>query len=121
MGHPGIFYCFFWSFQTNSNTICTTIYVKKCPSSIRYRNLNPQPLGCESPAITTRPGLPPSPADSYLEESNCVGGTLRLKTKLRIKMNKNRVLYFLLAWWVVRLVGRGPWMLLERNEKSICT
>ena len=34
------------------------INVKKCPSSVQYRDLNPQPLGCESPPITTRPGLP---------------------------------------------------------------
>ena len=32
---------------------------KKCPSSIRCRDLNPRPLGCESFPITTRPGLPP--------------------------------------------------------------
>ena len=35
------------------------IYVKKCPSSIRYRDLNPWPSERESPPITTRPGLPP--------------------------------------------------------------
>ena len=35
------------------------IYVKKCPSSIRCRDSNPRPLECESPPITTRPGLPP--------------------------------------------------------------
>ena len=30
-----------------------------CPSSIRCRDSNPRPLECESPPITTRPGLPP--------------------------------------------------------------
>ena len=29
-----------------------------CPSSILRRDSNPQPLKCESPPITTRPGLP---------------------------------------------------------------
>ena len=33
------------------------INVKKCPSSIRCRDLNPQPLEHESRPITTRPGL----------------------------------------------------------------
>ena len=31
-----------------------------CSSSIRRWDLNPWPLECESPPITTRPGLPPS-------------------------------------------------------------
>ena len=31
----------------------------KCPSSIRYQDSNPWPLGFESPPITTRPGLSP--------------------------------------------------------------
>ena len=30
--------------------------VKKCPSSILYRDLNPQPLEHECPSITTRSG-----------------------------------------------------------------
>ena len=33
--------------------------MKKCPSSKKYRDSNPQPLEHESPPITTRPGLPP--------------------------------------------------------------
>ena len=32
----------------------------KSPSSIRCWDTNQQPLGCESPPITTRPGLPPN-------------------------------------------------------------
>ena len=40
---PASFIVYFWSFQTNI-TIFTTIYVKKCPSSIRYRDSNPRPL-----------------------------------------------------------------------------
>ena len=47
-------------FQTN-NTIFTTIQCEQmsCPSSIRRRESNPRPLECESPPMTTRPGLPP--------------------------------------------------------------
>ena len=48
MGHPRPLLSFFRSFQTNI-TIFTTIYVKKCPFSIRYRDSNPRPLGRESP------------------------------------------------------------------------
>ena len=36
------------------------IYVKKCTSSIRYQESNPQPSECESLPITTSPGLPPN-------------------------------------------------------------
>ena len=58
------FIVYFRSFQTNI-TIFTTIYVKKCPSCIRYWDSNPWPLGHESPPITTRPGLPPSSTSCY--------------------------------------------------------
>ena len=34
--------------------------MKKCPSSIQRRDLNPQRLEHESSSITTRPGLPPN-------------------------------------------------------------
>ena len=50
----------FGPFQTNINTILQQINLKKCPSSIRHRDLNPRPSECESPPITTRPGLPPT-------------------------------------------------------------
>ena len=56
----GLFFVYFRSFQTN-NTILTTNQCEKmsCPSSIRHWDSNPRPLECESPPITTRPGLPP--------------------------------------------------------------
>ena len=56
---PASFSFIFGLFQTNINTILQQINVKKCPSSIRCRDSNPRPLECESPPITTRPGLPP--------------------------------------------------------------
>ena len=59
MGHPCPLFCLFSSFQTNI-TIFTTINVKKCPSSIRCWDLNPQPSEHESPPITTRQVLPPN-------------------------------------------------------------
>ena len=55
----GLFFAYFRSFQTNIITIFTTNISEKCPSSIRYRDLNPQPLERETLPITTRPGLPP--------------------------------------------------------------
>ena len=56
--NPGLFFFDFWSFQAN-NTIFTTNQCEKlsCPSSIQHRDSNPRPLECESPPITTNPGL----------------------------------------------------------------
>ena len=45
--------------KQTSLQILQQINVRKCPSSIRCRDLNPRPLEHESPNITTRPGLPP--------------------------------------------------------------
>ena len=59
MGEPGLFFVYFDLFQTNINTILQQINVKKCTSRMRRRDLNPRPSDCESPPITTRPGLPP--------------------------------------------------------------
>ena len=59
MGHPGLFFIYFWSFQTYINTILQLINVKKCPSSIQRWDSNPRPYKHESSPITTRPGLPP--------------------------------------------------------------
>ena len=61
MGQPGPLFVYFGSFQTNIITIFTTDQCEKmsCPSSIRRRDLNPQPLDHEPPPITTRPGLLP--------------------------------------------------------------
>ena len=60
MGQPGLFFVYFWSFQTNIITIFTTNICEKCPSSILCRDSNPRPLECEPLPITTRPGLPPN-------------------------------------------------------------
>ena len=40
--NPGLFFIYFQPFHTN-NTILQQIYVKKCPSSIRYQDSNPRP------------------------------------------------------------------------------
>ena len=50
---PASFCLFFGLFQTIINTILQQINVKKCPSSMRHRDLNPRPLKRESPPITT--------------------------------------------------------------------
>ena len=59
--NPGLFFVYFWSFQTN-NIIFTTNQCERmsCPSGIWHWDLNPQPLKHESSPITTRPGLPPN-------------------------------------------------------------
>ena len=51
----GLFLVYFRLFKQTLQQI----YVKICPSSIRYWDSNPQPSGHEPPPITTRPGLPP--------------------------------------------------------------
>ena len=55
--NPGLFLVYFQSFHTY-NKLVQKINVQKCPSSIRCRDLNPQPLKIEMSPITTRPGLP---------------------------------------------------------------
>ena len=69
MGQPGLFFLYFWSFQTNIITIFTTDQCEKmsCPSSIWRRDSNPRPSEREPPPITTRPGLPPT--NRYLNET----------------------------------------------------
>ena len=49
------FIVYFWPFQTNIIIIFTT---NIWPSSIQWRDSNPQPSEHEHPPITTRPGLP---------------------------------------------------------------
>ena len=58
------FQCFFlkkWAnpglFFKHTLQFLQQINVKKCPSSMRCRNLNSRPLEHESPTITTSPGL----------------------------------------------------------------
>ena len=59
MGHPGLFFVYFWFFS-NQQFCFKQINVKKCPSTIRRRDSNPRPFEHElSSPITTRPGLPP--------------------------------------------------------------
>ena len=64
--NPGLFFFYFWSFQTNS-TIFTTNQCENmaCPSSIRHWDSNQWPLKHESSPITTKPGLPPIWRSSY--------------------------------------------------------
>ena len=78
MGQPRPLFHLFLSFQTCIQAIFTTSrYVKKCPSSIRYRDSNSRPLEHESPPITTRPVLPPW--DQYY-----IGSFLQLGSPLSI-------------------------------------
>ena len=45
-------------FKQTSLQFFQQMYVKKCPSSIWYRDSNPQPLERDSLPITTRPVFP---------------------------------------------------------------
>ena len=59
--NPGLFCRFiFCFFKQTSLQFLQQIHVKKCPSSIRCQDSNPQPLEHESPPITSRSGLQPS-------------------------------------------------------------
>ena len=61
MGHPRPLYHLFSYYQTNFRSLTTIVCGKiLCPSGIRRRDSNPQPLEHESTPITTKPGLPPS-------------------------------------------------------------
>ena len=53
-----VYSCRFYFQSLQSNDIFYNILVRKCPSSIRHRDSNIQPLDYESPPLTTRPGLP---------------------------------------------------------------
>ena len=55
--NPGLFFVYFWSFETNIDTIFTTNQCEKWTSSIRRQDSNPQPYEHESSPITTRPEL----------------------------------------------------------------
>ena len=50
----------FGLFKQTSSQFLQQIYMKKCQSSIRCWDSNPQPSMHESPTMTTRPGLPPT-------------------------------------------------------------
>ena len=56
---PGLFFIYICLFKPTLQFL-QQIHVKKCPSSIWCRELNPQPSKDESPPITTRPGHPPN-------------------------------------------------------------
>ena len=59
MGHPRPLSHLFLVFSNKHYNFYSNI-CEKCPSSIQCWDLNPQPLGRESPPINTRSGVPPS-------------------------------------------------------------
>ena len=67
MGHPRPLFRVFQIFKKHYNF--TTNTCEKCPSSIQYWDLNPQPSGHESLPITTRPGLRPKVGVESLPET----------------------------------------------------
>ena len=64
--NPDLFFHLFLVFSIKIYKFLQQIYVKKCQSTTRCQDLNPQPSECESPPITTRPGLPPHCYYSFL-------------------------------------------------------
>ena len=54
--NPGLFLFIFGLFKQTSLQFLQQIHVKKCPSSIRCLDSNPQPSDRETPPITTRRG-----------------------------------------------------------------
>ena len=58
--NSGFFFIYFRSFSNKQYNFYNKSIGKKCPSSIRRRDSNPQPLKHESLPISTRPGLPPN-------------------------------------------------------------
>ena len=58
--NSGFFFINFRSFSNKQYNFYNKSIGKKCPSSIRRRDSNPQPLKHESLPISTRPGLPPN-------------------------------------------------------------
>ena len=70
--NPGLFFVYFWSFQTTSLQFLQQIYVKKCPSSIQCRDSNPWPSLRESLPITTRQGFTLSLTSSIFLTPNIV-------------------------------------------------
>ena len=73
--NPGLFFIYFWSFQTNIITIFTTNKCEKCPSSIRCWELNPWTSERESLPITNRPGF--TPKTHLILLLNCISSSSR--------------------------------------------
>ena len=67
----GLFFVYFWSFQTNISIFTANIF-ENCPFSIRCQDLNSRPSDYESPRLTARPGLPPMVPDSSFAHWRCL-------------------------------------------------
>ena len=63
--NPGLFFIYFCLFK-HTLQFLQQINVKKCPSSMWWRDSNSRPLEHESPPITTRPGLPPCQPNFFI-------------------------------------------------------
>ena len=59
MGHPRPLFHLFSVFSNKQYKFYYKLLWKICPSSIWHQDSNSQPSDCESPPLTTRPGLPP--------------------------------------------------------------
>ena len=59
MGQPQPHFCLLSVFSNKHHYNFTTNISEKCPSSLRFRDLNLRPSECEFQSITTRPGIMP--------------------------------------------------------------
>ena len=104
MGQPRpLFHFIFGLFKQTSSQFLQQIYVKKCPSSIRCRDSNPQPSERESLPFTTRPELPPKHQESCTK-------FLRYFTNREVNKNylkRKEVCFFLFALDKVKM--NWPW------------
>ena len=78
--NPGLFFIYFWSFQTNIIIFTTNLCEKM---SIQYTapGFEPMTFECESLPITTRPGLPPINTSYWSSQAKWVSGSSKQTIK----------------------------------------
>ena len=97
------------------------IIVKKCPSSIRRRDSNPQPLKSELSPITTRPGRPPNPLYFLIRVlvSQTVGKVYVCKQDGKCDVSKkNRKKCQKCRYEACLRVGMDPALVLTEDQKK---
>ena len=86
-------------FQTNVIIIFTTNICEKCPFSIRCPDLNPRPLGHESPPITTRPGLLSNlPTYTFTYCKKPIYQLHKLRLNLESRCNRLQTILWFIFW-----------------------
>ena len=122
MGLPGLFFVYLLVFSKKQYNFYHNL-IWKSPSSIWCQDLNPQPLARQSPPMTTRLGLPPTPFhDSFLFriEKSCFEDFL-LKSQIYFVLfcrqkSFKKVDRRWMKWKMIRETSRVEWML--RRERG---